>query len=59
MSRKWHTQQCAENSSETKTVLVLPTHHRRSKNNKENIFQIKDYIKTFQQKIPLGWLTPQ
>ena len=32
MSRKWHTQ-CAENSTETKTVLVLPTPHRRSKNN--------------------------
>ena len=34
MSRKWHTQQCAENSTETKTVLVLPTPHRRSKNNR-------------------------
>ena len=33
MYRKWNTQQCAENSTETKIVLVLPTPHRRSKNN--------------------------
>ena len=25
LSRKWHTQQCAENSTTTKKVLVLPT----------------------------------
>ena len=43
MSRKWHTQQCAENSTETKTVLVLPTPHRRSKNNfSDNLFRYCD-----------------
>ena len=33
MSRKWHTQQCGENSTLSKTVLVSPTPQKSANNN--------------------------